>query len=215
MTVNAILFDLDGTLLDARHLYAASYTHAFMAERLDVPTLEDFVALGVTSERHFLLEHWGAEVGARIHRRMLEHYTANAGALLGGLFEGVEAMVAELRRRGVRLGIVTGKSRAAYDVTSALIDLSAFDVVIVEDDVPAPKPDPAGIRAAMAQLSIDSTIYVGDTPADAEAATRAGVGAAVALWACRPADRARFAASLGEHVWPLAAPGDLLSRLFD
>jgi len=213
--MDAILFDLDGTLIDARHLYAASYTHAFSAERLEVPTLEELIALGVTSERHFLLEHWGTELGARLHRRMVEHYAANAGVMLGGFYEGVEAMVAELRRRRVRLGIVTGKSRAAYDATSRYLDLSAFEVVIVEDDVPAPKPDPAGIRAAMAQLSIDSTLYVGDTLADAEAATRAGVRAVVALWACAPVDRDRYTASLGSDVWPLAAPGELLSRLFD
>ncbi len=212
--MDAILFDLDGTLVDTRQIYAASYRHAFAAELEVVPTFEELVALRPSSERIFLVEHWGEALGARIHGRMVEHYEANAEQMLGGYYEGVEAMLAALRDRGVRLAIVTGKSRAAYDVTARHLDLSPFDVVIAEDDVPVAKPDPAGIRAAMARMSIEATVYVGDTPIDVEAARGAGVQPAVALWARAPEDRARAAASLDAGVWALEEPSELLSLVF-
>lgn len=211
--MDAVLFDLDGTLLDTQRLYAASYHHAFVTELAEPPTLEQFAARRPASERLFLLEWYGEEVGERLHRRMLEHYEARAAELLGGFYDGVTALLDALRARGVPLAIVTGKSRRAYEITSAHVDLSGFEVVVVEDDVPAAKPDPAGIVRAHAALGGGRAVYVGDTPMDAEAATRAGVQPAAALWARPPGDRARVAARLGDGVWPLHAPEELLTRL--
>ena len=211
--MDAVLFALDGTLLDTQRLYAAAYRHAFLTELAEPPTVEQFAARRPASERHFLLEWYGDELGDRLHRRMLEHYEAHAATLLDGLYDGVAELVGALRARGVPLAIVTGKSRRAYEITSMHVDLSPFEIVVVEDDVPAPKPDPAGIVRAHAALGGGRAVYVGDTPMDAEAATRAGLQPAAALWARPPGDRARVAARLGEGVWPLHAPEDLLARL--
>ena len=211
--MDAVIFDLDGTLIDTRRLYAAAYSKAFVDELGELPDFEAFAARRPSSERLFLVDWYGDVVGERIHQRMLAHYEAGAASELGGFFEGVGEMVEAIRARGISIAIVTGKSRFAYDVTCRHLDLSAFEVVVVEDDVPKAKPDPAGIERAIAALGASDVVYVGDTPMDIEAAHRAGARAAAVLW-CWPAKRRlEVAGGLEERVWPLWKPSDLLVRL--
>ncbi len=211
--MEAVLFDLDGTLLDTQRLYAAAYYHAFTTELPAPPTPEEFVARRPASERLFLLEWFGEELGERVHRRVVEAYALHAAALLDGFYEGVREMIDGVVARGLGVAIVTGKSRKAYEITLEHVDLSAFEVVVVEDDVPAAKPDPRGILRALEALGAREGVYVGDTPMDAEAAVRAGLQPAAALWARPLEDRARVAARLATEVWALHTPGDLLLRL--
>jgi phosphoglycolate phosphatase/pyrophosphatase PpaX len=213
--MRAVLFDLDGTLIDTGALYAESYRRAFEAELETPPTIEAMFARKPSSERYFLLEWYGAELGDRIHRRVCETYEALAPSLLGGLFEGVPAMLEAVRRAGLRTGIVTGKSRRAFEVTCAHLDLEGFEVVVLEDDVARPKPDPQGILQALAALGVDAhdALYVGDTPTDAEAAVRAGARAAAALWARSAADRERVSTRLAPGTHPLDDPMAVLDVL--
>jgi pyrophosphatase PpaX len=213
--MRVVLFDLDGTLIDSGALYAESYRRAFASELDAPPTFEEMLARRPASERLFLLEWYGEELGDRIHRRVVEAYEELAAELLGGYFAGVPELLEELAAADVRTGIVTGKSRRAFEVTARHVDLDAFEVVVLEDDVPAPKPDPRGLERALAALGAapDEAIYVGDTPMDAEAARRAGLAAASALWARPLEDRARVAEKLGEAIWALHHPADLSARL--
>jgi len=211
--MDAVLFDLDGTLLDTHRLYATAYHNAFIDVLDEPPSFQDFVARRPASERIFLVEWFGEAVGDRIHQSMLEHYEANAATLLDGLFVGVGAMLDAIHERGLATAIVTGKSRRAYEVTCRHVDLSRFEVVVVEDDVSAAKPDPAGIVRAHAAIGGGEAVYVGDTPMDVEAAKRAGMVAAAALWARGPKERERAAGHLDETVWVLREPADLLARL--
>jgi len=94
------------------------------------------------------------------------------------LYPEVPGVVATLRRAGLRLGLVTTKY--AYRVAAILDRASlreAFAVVVGSDSVPAAKPDPAGLLAAIAALAVAParTLYVGDSVVDAEASGRAGV----------------------------------------
>lgn len=213
--MRVVLFDLDGTLLNTGALYAESYRLAFERELDTPPTWEEMLRRRPASERHFLIDWYGEEVGGRIHRGVVAAYAELAPSLLGGFYDGVPEVLATLREAGVPTGIVTGKSGAAFEATRALIDLDGFDVVVVEDHVPAPKPDPRGIQMALAALGAraDEAVYVGDTPMDVEAARRAGTLGAAALWG-RPLDEhARLAARFDFSPWLLGRPADLLAQL--
>ena len=146
---------------------------------------------------------------------MVAAYDALAEELLGGFFDGVPEMLEALHGAGVRTGIVTGKSRRAYEATVRHARLEGFEVVVLEDDVPHPKPDPGGIREALRRLGADGEpgVYVGDTPMDVEAAHAAGLIGAAALWGRAEEDRAEVAAKLADEVWGLLRPDDLLRRL--
>ena len=214
--MRAVLFDLDGTLINTGALYAEAYRRAFAAELETVPTWEEMLRRSPASERLFLLDWFGPELGDRVHQRMCESYEALAEELLGGFFEGVPEMLEELRGRGVTMGVVTGKSRRAFAATCRCVPLERyFDVVVLEDDVPAPKPDPEGLVRALEALEAEphEAVYVGDTPMDVEAAHRAGMIGASALWCRRPEDRERLAQKLEPRVWALHAPRELCARL--
>ncbi len=214
--MRVVLFDLDGTLIDSGALYMECYRRAFAAELDPLPSWDEMMKHRPASERLFLLEWLGDELGHRVHQRVCEAYDELASTLLGGFYEGVPELLRALHGRGVPMGIVTGKSRRAFEVTCRCLELERFfDVGVLEDDVPAPKPDPRGLERALDALgaSAADAVYVGDTSMDVEAAHRAGMVGAAALWGRSPTDRERLAQKLAGPVWPLHTPGDLLARL--
>lgn len=213
--MKAVIFDLDGTLADTRHLYMAAYAAAFEEVLGRALSWDEVRSRNPSAERRFLLDWLGDETGDRVHRRMVEVYSARAAELHGPLFDGVPELVAGLREAGLATAIVTGKSRAAFEVSAHHVALEGYGAVIVEDDVPHPKPDPTGIQQALEVLGIaaDQSVYVGDTPMDLDAARRAGSRPAAALWGRRPEDRARAAEKVGDDAWALLNPSALLERL--
>ncbi|HSU16778.1 HAD family hydrolase [Longimicrobium sp.] len=180
----AILFDLDGTLIDTWRLYGESYQRAlepFLGHRL---TDEDVARLRPTSERGFLRELLGPERGDACHAEFRRHYEELHGALADGVYDGVREMLAALRSAGYPLGIVTGKGRHAWEVTEREMALGPFAVVVTEDDAEAPKPDPRGLLAAAREMAVSpaEVVYVGDSTVDLEAGRAAGMRTAAVLW---------------------------------
>lgn len=210
----AILFDLDGTLIDTWHLYSESYSRAlapFLGRR---PTVDDFRDRAPASERKFLREWLGDEAGAACHAEMLRHYGELHGQLSEGVYDGVREMLAALRSAGYPLGIVTGKGRHAWEITGREIDLGAFDVVVTDDDVGAAKPSPEGLLAAARALGADPAriVYVGDSEGDMAAGRAAGMRIAAVLWPkTAPGEPERFLEHVRDHApdWVFDRPADL------
>jgi HAD superfamily hydrolase (TIGR01509 family) len=100
------------------------------------------------------------------------------------VYDGVPEMLAALRAAGYPLGIVTGKGRHAWEVTDRELGLGAFAVVVTDDDVAAPKPDPQGLLAAARELGMapGELVYVGDSTGDLAAGRAAGMRTAAVLW---------------------------------
>jgi pyrophosphatase PpaX len=180
----AILFDLDGTLIDTFWLYAESFRRALAPYLGRTPSDEEMIARGPGSERSFLLGWLGAEAGERCHADFGRHYEALHGALHEGMYDGVREMLAALRAAGYPLGVVTGKGRHAWTVTAQEMGLGDFAVVVTDNDVGAPKPDPEGLLAASKALGLPpgEIVYVGDSESDLLAGRAAGMRTAAVLW---------------------------------
>jgi HAD superfamily hydrolase (TIGR01509 family) len=180
----AILFDLDGTLIDTFRLYVESYRRALEPFLGHAPTLQELAAHSPSSERRFLLDWLGVEKGEACHAAFRAHYAELHGALVEGLYDGVREMLAALRSAGYPLGIVTGKGRHAWEVTERELDLGVWQVVVTDDDVSAPKPAPEGLLAAAGALGVDvaDVVYVGDSVVDLGAGRAAGMRTAAVLW---------------------------------
>src|SRR4051794_34980579 len=164
----AVLFDLDGTLIDTWNLYGESYQRAlepFLGRRL---TGEEIAGLRPTSEREFLRELLGPGRGDACHTEFRRHYAELHGALAEGVYDGVREMLEALRAAGYPLGIVTGKGRHGWEVTEREIGLGPFAVVVTEDEAGAPKPDPRGLLAAAREMDVAPAelVYVGDSTVD-------------------------------------------------
>lgn len=216
--VDAVLFDLDGTLIDTKSLYLEAYRLAVSPYVRQDMTREDIMALRPTSEIAFLR--------AIVHERDFDAcldafyraYESLHADRFSGVYEGVEEMLGAIRRAGLPLGLVTGKSRRSWEITRVVADsLEPFDALIFDDDVRAPKPDPHGLELAVAALGVDpeNAVYVGDTLSDMEAARAAGLRPVAALWAFDNERRAEHLA----RIEPVGAaniehPTDLI-RLLD
>lgn len=213
----AVLFDLDGTLIDTKSLYLEAYRRAVEPYVRDDLTREDIMALRPTSEIAFIR----AVVSAGDFEACLEDFYGAYRALHDGQFRGVFADIPSvldtIRARGLRLGLVTGKSRRSWEITRELTtELGPFDTLVFDDDVRAPKPDPHGLELALGVLGVEppEAVYVGDSRSDMEAARAAGLRPMAALWARDPEDRERHARRVEEVGAVLVhRPGDLLCAL--
>ncbi|MDH3497988.1 MAG: HAD-IA family hydrolase [Gemmatimonadota bacterium] len=215
--IRAILFDLDGTLIDTWNLYIETYLRTlepYVGHRL---SLEELRALHPTSEMRALHRVVPPGEAQQAHTVFLDHYRRLHLELFGGIYPGVSALLDALRTRPLALGLVTGKSRGAWEITRAAADLGPFDVFVGDDDVQDAKPSPEGLVLALQRLGVPpaEAVYVGDSPNDAAAARDAGMRYAAALWAKSSEERPGFVARVREvGLWAeLPEPAHLLPRL--
>ncbi len=169
----AILFDLDGTLLDSfvPHYRAFQATLARFGIKLSV---KRFVAIYTPDWRETYRamglprESWDE---ASVHWRA--YVRKHPPRLLPGAAKTLRRL-----KKSYRLGIVTGgsKKRVMNDLRRTKIR-RFFDVVVCADDVVHRKPSPQGLRIALRALRVKprEAIYVGDTYADFEMARKARV----------------------------------------
>ena len=187
----AVLFDLDGTLLDTLPGLAASVNAVMRAHGLPERTPDEvrlFVGNGV--RKLIARSAEGGESRPDYETLLAEyraHYAAHA-AEGSAPYPGIPELVAALRKRGVKLAVVTNKDE---DVSRTLIEKffpGAFDAVCGGNAGRPTKPDPATPRAALAALGVapEDALYVGDTAVDAATAHGAGIPLRLCSWGFRP-----------------------------
>ena len=176
-TKPAILFDLDGTLIDSIELILSSARHAF-AGRSHMPSDEEWIAgIGtplLTQLRLYATDEADlATLLASYRAHQAEHHDR-----LTRCYDDVPATIEELHRRGHPLGIVTSKasSLAAYSLAHVGLD-RYIPVVVGYDDTTRHKPDPEPVLFALERLDVEpaDAVYVGDSPHDIRAGNAAGV----------------------------------------
>lgn len=175
----AVVFDLDGTLIDSLPGIAAA-ANALLAEE-GLPPLSEariggFVGLGERVFLDRLIAATGLDPAedARLMARFMELYVARSHDV--ALFPHVIEVLEGFRSRGVPLGLCTNKPSGPLDAVLASTGLGeVFGAVVAGDTLGLRKPDPAPLRHAFAMLGNLPGIYVGDSPVDAETAHRAGV----------------------------------------
>ncbi|HEY8565461.1 MAG TPA: phosphoglycolate phosphatase [Beijerinckiaceae bacterium] len=185
-TIDAVLLDLDGTLVDsARDLQEA--LNRLLAEEglrsLDLSEVKGMIGDGVRK----LLERALAAAGSDPARvdALLPRYLAlyeGAASHHTDVYPGVRDTLQELRGEGLHLAVVTNKPEAATRIVLEALGLDAFlDAVIGGDTLPQRKPDPAPLHEALRRLGVgpDRAVMVGDNHHDVNAARAAGVRAIV------------------------------------
>ncbi|MGH7469887.1 MAG: HAD family hydrolase [Longimicrobiales bacterium] len=188
--IEAVLFDLDGTLIATRRLYLEAYRRTVAPHVGRLLSDDELLAFDARSERLLITDCVGAAQLTTFHSRFHDHYEQLHDTHFEGVFPGVLELLELIRARGLKTGIVTGKSRGAWRITAARVQLGDFGVIVVEDDVSAPKPDAHGLQLALSALQVEPqrALYVGDSTVDVKAAVAAGVIPVAALWS-RDQDR--------------------------
>lgn len=171
----AVVFDLDGTLLDSLPLVLAAITHALEPFGTR-PTKEIFANLGGPPEK-FLVPLVGDLKRLPVALQRLGEFSWENAHLIRP-YEGVGAVLEQLRQEGVRVGLWTGRDRVSADWLLKHHQLEAyFSAVVCGDDLPTHKPDPEGLIEVMRRLEVKpgETLFVGDSDVDVLGGAGSGV----------------------------------------
>ena len=175
-----IVFDWDGTLIDSAAAIAVCIQEAARELGLPVPSREaasHVIGLGLAdSLRHAVptLAPAGYQEFVECYRK---HFMTCEDTMQ--LFPGVPELLAELRGRGHRLAVATGKSRRGLDRALEACGMARyFDATRCGDET-QPKPHPAMLLELLGELAVEPqrTLMIGDTSHDLEMARAAGVPA--------------------------------------
>jgi len=175
----AVLFDLDGTLIDS----APSIAEAFnlILARRGAPLIEANLVRKLVSRgaRELVFTCLGA-AGTTVDADLAEFRAvyATIKPREEHLYPGTVAMLRTLRRDARLLAICTNKPQALTEGILASLGLSeCFAAVLGGDACPRPKPHPDHIHHTLAQMGLSKAdaVYVGDSEVDAEAAAAAGL----------------------------------------
>lgn len=185
----ALLFDLDGTLVDSVELILASARHAFEGYRGRRPTDADWIA-GIGKPLRVQLEELAErpEDVEPLFHRYRQFFRANHDAMTRP-FPGAVEVVASLRAAGHPVGVVTAKwVEPAWRSLRHAGLAPHVEAVVGADSLAEHKPDPAPVRLALSQLgrAPEEALLLGDSPHDVAAGNAAGVATAAALWGAGP-----------------------------
>jgi pyrophosphatase PpaX len=212
-----VLFDFDGTLNDTWRLYLESFRRSLEPRFNRLLSDAEIIAYQPSAERRLLRTLVEEPNFTRYFESFLAHYTSLHETHNDGPYPGVHEMLADLRAQGYRLGIVTGKSQAAWNLTFEKSGLGAFDVVITDNDVTHPKPHPEGLSIALKALCVPVThaFYIGDSLLDMSAALLADIPFGAALWSKSANEQEAFraAAAILGVVEYFTAPSMVAARL--
>jgi pyrophosphatase PpaX len=199
----ALLFDLDGTLIDSIELIMRSMRHAFDGYAAISPTDAEWRALIgrplVDSFREFVAEESDVErLIARYRDYQLEHHDR-----LVRPYDGIVAAIQGFAAEGHPMALVT--SKADWLAVRALVHVgldAAISVVVGCDSCTRHKPHPEPVERALALLrsAPEDAIFVGDSPHDVESGRAAGVRTIGVTWGAASQDElARAGADLVIH----------------
>ena len=217
MSFKAVLFDLDGTLLDTLEDLGDSMNAVLSSRGFPVhpiPSYSGFVGDGVENLVRRALPaaaRANETVVAELVPLMRREYAARWKQKTRP-YPGILEMLKSLASRGLKLAVLSNKPHpATVEVVEHFFPPSTFDVVLgARPGVPI-KPDPGAAREVSRQLSLSTAefLYLGDTNTDMKTARDAGMFAVGALWGFRTREELEQSgaqALIGE-------PGELLSLI--
>lgn len=187
MKYKAIIFDVDGTLIDTEKsvIYSLQQVLSEMTYK-EYSYDELYFALGIPGEKALTI--LGIEDRAPVLERWLDIH--HSFSYMDTIFAGIRETIEILKEQNIALGVVTSRVQSEFDNFLNHHQFHGyFDAVSCAGDTARPKPAPDPLLAALEKLQVtpEEALYVGDSIYDMQCAASAGVDGALALWgACEP-----------------------------
>ncbi|MHB8789277.1 MAG: HAD family hydrolase [Desulfobulbaceae bacterium] len=210
MHYKAVIFDLDGTLLDTLDDLAAAGNRVLTAAGLPVHPLDSYRffvgdGLQVLIERIVPPDRRSRELLTALAAAFREDYGRN-WAVRTRLYKGVAPLLTALQAEGLAMNVLSNKPDdfTRLCVSQFLHDWS-FQEVVGQRPEMARKPDPAGALYIAEKLGLppSAIFYLGDTATDMKTAVAAGMHAIGALWGFRSAEELQTAGAAELAAQPL------------
>lgn len=200
--IDTILFDFDGTVMDTNEVIIQSWQHTFRTLENREEDLDKIIKtfgepLEVTMRN--LFPQVPVEESIAIYRSY--HYD-NFGELIH-VFPGMKELIENLKRRGLKLGMVTSRLKKTTMQGLEKYSLAQyFDTVVTADDTTKHKPDPEPVNIALEKLESrpENSIMVGDTMFDILCARNAGVKSVLVSWALAVTEEEKNGPDGPDHV---------------
>lgn len=172
----AVVFDLDGTLVDSMPMVLRAYAHALQPFVPPMSSHDLFLRLGAPPERTFAEMLRGPAEVAQAMERLVDYSSRHWHDIRA--FAGMHDLLRELRTSTRRTGIWTGRDRRSTQAIMREQRLEAWvEELLCGDDLPSHKPDPAGLSAVLDRLGVgaDEVCFAGDADVDVLAGHAIGV----------------------------------------
>lgn len=184
MSRRALVFDLDGTLVDTAPDLHATLNVVLASHgrsRLDLDQVRNLVGQGARTlvERGFRMT--GAPLDPEPLKAAVAEFLAHYGdniAVFSRPFPGVEGLLADFKAEGYRLGVCTNKAEhLSRKLLGEIAFLTYFDALFGGDTLAVSKPDPAPLLSALEAIGAtpENGVMIGDSPTDVATAKAAGV----------------------------------------
>ena len=180
--VQAVLFDLDGTLIDSEHFYYSNWKPILQENFGITIDFEDWLTFfaGHTLVRNvrFLWEKWGIETTEEFMWKETRAAYAQADMRTIALMPYAKEILEDLRQAGKRIALVTSSYQTTVDTVlghHGLLDF--FEFFITRERVERPKPDPEPYTLAIDSMKLSATeiVAIEDTSTGLKAAQGAGL----------------------------------------
>lgn len=188
--IKAIIFDLDGTLLDTLEDLTDSVNYVLWKHAMPERTLDEirsFIGNGIpTLIARSVPVNTDAETVKICVSEMMEYYKDHA-EIKTKPYEGITELLYELRKRNILTAVVTNKAEEAAKILCKAKFGDVLSLVIGDNGIDKLKPAPDNVFRALKELNLEKNevLYVGDSDVDMITATNAGLESVGVTWGFR------------------------------
>ena len=204
MKYKAVLFDMDGTVLDTLGDLAAAVNHTLREFSMPERSIaEGAAALGNGAAyliAHTVPDGTPKELTDKVLAAYAPYYDAHCD-ILTGPYDGIVPLMQKLRERGVKLAVISNKQDTAVKPLAEKYFPGLLEIAVGESAEVRRKPNPDAVLAALCHIGVEreDAIYVGDTEVDLQTARNAGMECASVDWGFRT--REQLVEIGAEHIF--------------
>ena len=204
MKYKAVLFDMDGTVLDTLGDLAAAVNHTLREFSMPERSIAE-VAAALGNGAAYLIAHTvpagtPKELTDKVLAAYAPYYDAHCD-ILTGPYDGIVPLMQKLRERGVKLAVISNKQDTAVKPLAEKYFPGLLEIAVGESAEVRRKPNPDAVLAALCHIGVEreEAIYVGDTEVDLQTARNAGMECASVDWGVRT--REQLVEIGAEHIF--------------